>query len=92
MTTHFPDLKSDQLVACTVGRLLAGCGVGTASLVVPRYLVEIAPAAIRGALGTFSQVCTGVSPVVSITAMSKISHLYFGCHGVTDTFDCGIGS
>ena len=40
----------------SAGRLLAGCGVGTASLVVPRYLVEIAPVAIRGALGTFSQV------------------------------------
>ena len=38
------------------GRFLAGLGVGTASLVVPRYLVEIAPTPIRGALGTVSQV------------------------------------
>ncbi|KAL3148888.1 hypothetical protein ABBQ32_001758 [Trebouxia sp. C0010 RCD-2024] len=45
-----------------LGRLLAGWGVGTASLVVPRYLAEIAPVAIRGALGTFSQlfVCVGI--------------------------------
>ena len=38
------------------GRLLAGWGAGAASLYVPRYLSEIAPATIRGALGTLSQV------------------------------------
>lgn len=38
------------------GRLLAGFGAGAASVYVPRYLIEIAPDAIRGALGTCTQV------------------------------------
>ncbi len=50
------DCRSQAFLVCYAGRFLAGLGVGTASLVVPRYLVEIAPTPIRGALGTVSQV------------------------------------
>lgn len=50
------DCRSQAFLVCNAGRFLAGLGVGTVSLVVPRYLVEIAPTPIRGALGTFSQV------------------------------------
>ena len=65
---------------CSAGRMLAGSGVGTASLVVPRYLVEIAPTPIRGALGTFNQVLTQAwqqdilahSSVARITPASKL--------------------
>jgi len=39
-----------------VGRLVGGIGVGAASLLVPRYLSEIAPTRIRGLLGTFNQI------------------------------------
>jgi len=38
-----------------VSRLLGGVGVGIASIVVPLYLSEISPAAIRGRLVTFYQ-------------------------------------
>ena len=44
-------------LSCAAGRLLAGWGAGAASLYVPRYLAEIAPPAIRGFLGSLSQVC-----------------------------------
>jgi len=56
------DCRLQAFLVRYAGRFLAGLGVGTASLVVPRYLVEIAPTPIRGALGTVSQVtfCTNV--------------------------------
>lgn len=38
-----------------IGRVLVGIGSGAATGVVPLYLTEIAPLAIRGALGTMSQ-------------------------------------
>jgi MFS family permease len=39
-----------------LGRLVTGLGAGAASVLVPRYLAEIAPVAIRGTLGTLTQV------------------------------------
>eukprot|EP00887_Chlorella_sp_A99_P005345 scaffold1.g5345.t1 len=44
------------LWAMLAGRLVAGLGAGGASVLVPRYLSEIAPTSIRGALGTGTQV------------------------------------
>lgn len=46
-----------RLAPMLVGRALAGLGCGAASVLVPRYLAETAPLAIRGALGTLTQVC-----------------------------------
>ena len=37
------------------GRALAGLGAGAASVLVPRYLAEVAPLDIRGAVGTLTQ-------------------------------------
>lgn len=45
-----------QLAPMLLGRALAGLGCGAASVLVPRYLAETAPLAIRGALGTLAQV------------------------------------
>lgn len=42
---------------CHAGRALAGIGAGAASLYVPRYISEVAPISIRGALATLNQVC-----------------------------------
>ncbi len=39
------------------GRVIAGLGCGAASLFVPRYIAEVAPPDVRGALGTMTQVC-----------------------------------
>lgn len=44
-----------RLPAMLAGRAVAGLGSGAASVLVPRYLAEIAPVAIRGALGTLTQ-------------------------------------
>lgn len=43
-----------------VGRAVCGLGAGGASVLVPRYLAEIAPDAIRGGLGTLNQVFINV--------------------------------
>lgn len=47
------------------GRALAGLGTGAASLLVPRYLSEIAPTPIRGLLGTLNQICINVGIVAA---------------------------
>ena len=38
-----------------LGRLVIGCGCGCATVSVPMYVGEIAPAALRGSLGTMNQ-------------------------------------
>ena len=47
------------------GRLLVGVGIGGASMLTPLYLAEIAPAARRGALVSFSQLAVTVGILVS---------------------------
>ena len=46
-----------RVETCPTGRLVAGLGCGAASLFVPRYIAEVAPPDVRGALGTLTQVC-----------------------------------
>ena len=48
-------LGARQLPAMLLVRAVAGLGSGAASVLVPRYLAEIAPVSIRGALGTLTQ-------------------------------------
>ena len=50
------------------GRFIAGIGTGAASLLVPRYLTEIAPNSIRGLLGTLNQVFINIGIVLSFSA------------------------
>lgn len=45
-----------NLPALLAARGAAGLGCGAASVLVPRYVAEIAPVGIRGALGTLNQV------------------------------------
>ncbi|PSC75287.1 plastidic glucose transporter 4-like isoform [Micractinium conductrix] len=49
-----------NLPALLAARGAAGLGCGAASVLVPRYVAEIAPVGIRGALGTLNQVCINV--------------------------------
>lgn len=51
--------SASSLGMMLLGRAVAGVGAGAASVYVPRYLSEIAPDAIRGALGTLNQVGLG---------------------------------
>ncbi len=43
-------------ISYAAGRALVGIGAGAASLYVPRYVSEVSPVAVRGALATGNQV------------------------------------
>jgi MFS family permease len=51
---------SGSLAALYVGRLVAGFGVGAASMATPLYISENAPRAVRGALTGLYQLFVGV--------------------------------
>eukprot|EP00803_Ostreobium_quekettii_P007807 evm.model.scf_365.5 EVM.evm.TU.scf_365.5 scf_365:75709-82248(+) len=50
------------LQAMVLGRLITGVGIGVSSACVPLYISEVAPTAIRGALGSVNQlaICLGI--------------------------------
>ncbi|KAH7974543.1 hypothetical protein HPB49_016509 [Dermacentor silvarum] len=51
------------------GRLIVGAGIGLASMTVPVYIAEVAPAELRGLLVTINQVfITGGQFIASVTA------------------------
>ncbi|GMH43045.1 hypothetical protein BSKO_10967 [Bryopsis sp. KO-2023] len=54
--------SASSLNAMLVGRFIAGLGIGVSSGVVPIYISEVAPTAIRGALGSINQlvICLGI--------------------------------
>lgn len=52
-------MAATSLLDMLGGRFLTGLGAGAASVLVPRYVSEIAPIPIRGALGTLNQVGAG---------------------------------
>lgn len=54
--------------ALLAGRLLAGLGLGLASGVVPVYISEVAPPALRGALGSANQLCICLGLLAAIVA------------------------
>lgn len=51
-----------SLPALLAGRVVAGVGIGLASALVPLYISEVAPARVRGALGSANQliICVGI--------------------------------
>jgi sugar porter (SP) family MFS transporter len=51
-----------SLTTILAGRLLAGLGIGLSSALVPLYISEIAPTALRGTLGSVNQllICIGI--------------------------------
>jgi MFS family permease len=48
--------------AAVAPRIATGVGIGLSSCVVPVYISEVAPVAIRGALGSYNQlaICVGI--------------------------------
>ena len=54
--------SASSFAAVTAGRFITGIGVGIASAVLPSYIGEISPRAIRGELGSVTQVsiCAGI--------------------------------
>jgi SP family sugar:H+ symporter-like MFS transporter len=51
-----------NLVVLVIGRIVGGVGVGVASVIAPAYIAEVAPARIRGRLGSLQQlaIVTGI--------------------------------
>src|SRR4051795_12532025 len=51
-----------DLIVLIVGRIIGGLGVGVASVIAPAYIAEVAPARIRGRLGSLQQlaIVTGI--------------------------------
>jgi SP family sugar:H+ symporter-like MFS transporter len=51
-----------NLVILIIGRIVGGVGVGVASVIAPAYIAEVAPARIRGRLGSLQQlaIVTGI--------------------------------
>src|SRR3712207_6857654 len=44
-----------NLIVLIIGRIVGGIGVGVASVIAPAYIAEVAPARIRGRLGSLQQ-------------------------------------
>src|SRR3954471_21312520 len=44
-----------NLIILIIGRIIGGLGVGVASVIAPAYIAEVAPARIRGRLGSLQQ-------------------------------------
>jgi hypothetical protein len=63
---------SSEIVMLSLGRLAIGVGCGGATVVVPMYLGEIAPANLRGSLGTMNQfaMVSGCNTAAAATATS----------------------
>lgn len=53
------------------GRFLIGIGIGLASALVPLYITEVAPARIRGTLGSINQlmICLGILAALVVNVL-----------------------
>lgn len=71
-------MGATRLLTLLAGRFLAGVGAGAASVLVPRYVSEIAPTAIRGALGTGNQASAGMGCCRALGASSLAAALRCG--------------
>jgi SP family myo-inositol transporter-like MFS transporter 13 len=49
----------------TVGRLVVGLGVGSAAMIIPLYISELAPARFRGRMIVFDNLCVAFGQLVS---------------------------
>ncbi len=56
---------ANNLFVLLAGRLLVGIGIGSASMLTPLYLAEIAPSRERGALVSFNQLAITLGILVS---------------------------
>ncbi len=61
-------VMADDLMTLLLGRFITGVGVGLASVTVPLYLAELAPAKKRGALVTLNQLAITVGILLSYLA------------------------
>jgi SP family arabinose:H+ symporter-like MFS transporter len=61
-----------------MARLLGGLAIGSASLIVPLYIAEIAPAAVRGRLVTLNQLAIVIGILVAFVSNYALAHVTQG--------------
>src|SRR5690242_17213927 len=73
----------------TLWRLIGGLGVGAASVIAPAYIAEIAPASIRGRLGSLQQLA-----IVSGIFVALLSDYFLATSAgsATDTLWLGLAA
>ena len=77
---------AESLLAFSTWRFLGGIAVGAASVIAPAYIAEVAPARIRGRLGSLQQLAIvtgiflalGVNDLIAHTAGSPDAPFWFG--------------
>ncbi len=64
-----------EVVLLGLFRLMVGLGIGSASAVVPAYIVEISPPAIRGRLASLWQLAIVIGQMLGLLAAYGLTHL-----------------
>ena len=70
-------------------RLVGGIGVGVASVVAPTYIAEVAPARIRGRLGSMQQLAIVLGIFVALLSDAWLAH---GAGGASQPLWFGLGA
>ena len=70
-------------------RVIAGIGVGMASVVAPAYIAEISPASIRGRLGSMQQLAIVLGIFVALLSDAALAE---AAGGAASTFWFGLGA
>jgi sugar porter (SP) family MFS transporter len=70
-------------------RVIAGIGVGVASVVAPAYIAEISPASIRGRLGSMQQLAIVLGIFVALLSDAALAG---AAGGAAETFWFGLGA
>jgi SP family myo-inositol transporter-like MFS transporter 13 len=69
---------SFSLAQMTVGRFIVGLGVGSAAMIIPLYIGEIAPARSRGRLIVFDNLCVAGGQLVSYALGAGFTNVTHG--------------
>jgi sugar porter (SP) family MFS transporter len=72
-----------------VWRVVAGIGVGVASVVAPAYIAEVSPASIRGRLGSMQQLAIVLGIFVALLSDAALAHV---AGGASETLWFGLGA
>ena len=65
---------AESLVTFSVWRFLGGIAVGAASVIAPAYIAEVAPARIRGRLGSLQQLAIVLGIFLALAINDVIAH------------------
>jgi sugar porter (SP) family MFS transporter len=80
---------SGSLAWLMAWRVIAGIGVGVASVVAPAYIAEISPASIRGRLGSMQQLAIVLGIFVALLSDAALAHV---AGGPANTLWFGLGA